>query len=505
MLRNFLELVTMFTALLEKLQRREDLTVDEAAARDGRRSWTASAQPAQIAGLLVGLAMKGERPDEIVGLARTMRARATRLSRTSRAGVRHVRHRRRRRAHLQRLDRRGARARGVRRAASPSTATVGVEPLRQRRRVRGARRQRRGAARRRRALPRRGGHRVPVRADVPSVDAARRADAPRARRAHRVQPARAADQSGRRGAAAGRRAAARADRAGRAIAGAARLRARLGRARRRRARRDLDDRLHEGVGVPRRRGATRSTCTRPTSGCRRRRPRRCAAAMPPRTRRSRGACSPASRARSATSCCSTPARRCSSPGTARRSRTGIAAAAEAIDSGARGGDARARWSPSRSAARRQPRMTTTATPDLLATIVAATRRDRRGPRRRACRVDALASAAAGAAAARRRRSTRRCATAPAPRRHRRVQAPVAVARHPARTTTTRPRIARALRGGRRGGDLGADRADVLRRRARRTCAAVRAAVRRPAPAQGLHRRSRTSCSRRARPAPTPCC
>jgi anthranilate phosphoribosyltransferase len=40
------------------------------------------AQPSQIAGFLVGLAMKGERPDEIVGLARTMRARATRLSRT---------------------------------------------------------------------------------------------------------------------------------------------------------------------------------------------------------------------------------------------------------------------------------------------------------------------------------------------------------------------------------------------------------------------------------------
>lgn len=70
----------MFSALIEKLQRRQDLTVDEAAAAmdeimEGR------AQPAQIAGLLVGLAMKGERPGEIVGLARTMRARATRLSR----------------------------------------------------------------------------------------------------------------------------------------------------------------------------------------------------------------------------------------------------------------------------------------------------------------------------------------------------------------------------------------------------------------------------------------
>src|SRR5262249_60609049 len=40
------------------------------------------AQPSQIAGLLVALAMKGERPDEIVGLARTMRARATKLSRS---------------------------------------------------------------------------------------------------------------------------------------------------------------------------------------------------------------------------------------------------------------------------------------------------------------------------------------------------------------------------------------------------------------------------------------
>ena len=73
--------MTAFPALLDKLQRRVDLTVDEAAGAmeaimDGR------AQPSQIAGLLVGLAMKGERPDEIVGLARTMRARATKLSRT---------------------------------------------------------------------------------------------------------------------------------------------------------------------------------------------------------------------------------------------------------------------------------------------------------------------------------------------------------------------------------------------------------------------------------------
>jgi anthranilate phosphoribosyltransferase len=71
----------MFSSLIEKLQRRQDLTADEASAAmeeimEGR------AQPAHIAGLLIALAMKGERPPEVVGLARTMRAKATRLSRS---------------------------------------------------------------------------------------------------------------------------------------------------------------------------------------------------------------------------------------------------------------------------------------------------------------------------------------------------------------------------------------------------------------------------------------
>src|SRR3954465_12380746 len=70
----------MFTELLEKLTRHEDLTADEAAAAmaeimEGR------AAPAHIAALLTGLAMKGERPIEIVGLARTMRAQAVQVSR----------------------------------------------------------------------------------------------------------------------------------------------------------------------------------------------------------------------------------------------------------------------------------------------------------------------------------------------------------------------------------------------------------------------------------------
>lgn len=73
----------MFAELLEKLRRREDLTAAEASAAmteimEGR------AAPAQIAGLLVGLSMKGERPVEIVGLARAMRAHAVKLGRTFR-------------------------------------------------------------------------------------------------------------------------------------------------------------------------------------------------------------------------------------------------------------------------------------------------------------------------------------------------------------------------------------------------------------------------------------
>ncbi len=69
----------MFTELLEKLTRREDLTAGEAASAmdaimEGR------ATPGQVAGLLMGLAMKGERPQEIVGLARAMRDHAVAFS-----------------------------------------------------------------------------------------------------------------------------------------------------------------------------------------------------------------------------------------------------------------------------------------------------------------------------------------------------------------------------------------------------------------------------------------
>jgi anthranilate phosphoribosyltransferase len=69
----------MFTALLEKLVRYEDLTEAEAAAAM-REVMEGRAQPAPLAALLASLAMKGERPAEIVGFARTMREHAVKLS-----------------------------------------------------------------------------------------------------------------------------------------------------------------------------------------------------------------------------------------------------------------------------------------------------------------------------------------------------------------------------------------------------------------------------------------
>ena len=150
----------MFPALIEKLQRREDLTADEAAAAmdeimEGR------AAPAQIAGLL-------DRPgDEGRAAGRDRRPRAD-DARARDAAVA--------RRHAPVFDTCGTGgdgahtfnvstvaalvARGVRRARRQARQPIGLEPLRQRRRVRGARRRHRGAAGRRRALPRRGRHRV---------------------------------------------------------------------------------------------------------------------------------------------------------------------------------------------------------------------------------------------------------------------------------------------------------------------------------------------------------
>lgn len=69
----------MLTPLLEKLVRREDLTEDEAAAAM-REVMEGRAPAASLAALLSALVMKGERPAEIVGFARTMREHAVKLS-----------------------------------------------------------------------------------------------------------------------------------------------------------------------------------------------------------------------------------------------------------------------------------------------------------------------------------------------------------------------------------------------------------------------------------------
>ena len=69
------------SGLLEKLMRRETLSVDEAGEAMAA-IMSGSATPGQIGALLVGLTMKGERPGEIVGLARTMRANAVPLTRS---------------------------------------------------------------------------------------------------------------------------------------------------------------------------------------------------------------------------------------------------------------------------------------------------------------------------------------------------------------------------------------------------------------------------------------
>jgi len=68
----------MFADLLEKLRRHQDLTSEEAAWAMGA-IMDGQAQTAHIAGLLMALALKGERPAEMVGFARVMRERATPL------------------------------------------------------------------------------------------------------------------------------------------------------------------------------------------------------------------------------------------------------------------------------------------------------------------------------------------------------------------------------------------------------------------------------------------
>ena len=162
------------------------------------------ATPAQLAALLMGLRMRGETVDELAGFATAMRERV-RPGRRARRRDRRRRHRRRRQRHVQHLDDRGARRRRRRACRSPSTATA-----RSRRgRARPTCSTRSGVRIDHDAASAGGGAprarlRVPVRAELPPGDAPRRPDPARDRRAHRVQPARPADQPGRHAPAAAR-------------------------------------------------------------------------------------------------------------------------------------------------------------------------------------------------------------------------------------------------------------------------------------------------------------
>ncbi len=187
--------LTMFPALIEKLTRHEDLTTDEAAAAmaevmEGR------AAPAHVAGLLIGLAMKGERPAEIVGLARDdARARgagcrsATTTCSTPAAPAAI--------GPARSTSRRAPRSSSRRAAcASPSTATARCRagraaPTCSRRSAFASPRRRRSSS----AASRTSGIGFFFAPTFHPVDAARGAGAPRARRAHGVQPARPADES----------------------------------------------------------------------------------------------------------------------------------------------------------------------------------------------------------------------------------------------------------------------------------------------------------------------
>ncbi len=90
----------MFPPLLEKPQRHDDLTADEAAVRDDRHHGGQRRRRRSPA--CWSRWDEGRAAAEIVGFARAMRGAAVRLTGDERR-VRHVRHRRRRRRHVQHL------------------------------------------------------------------------------------------------------------------------------------------------------------------------------------------------------------------------------------------------------------------------------------------------------------------------------------------------------------------------------------------------------------------
>ena len=120
----------MFTPLLEKLVRHEDLTEEEAAAAM-REVMEGRAPAAALGALLVGLVMKGERPAEIVGFARTMREHSVKLSSPT-GDV------------FDTCGTGGDRRRGMWRESGQARQSIRVESVRERRCIREAWRQHRG-------------------------------------------------------------------------------------------------------------------------------------------------------------------------------------------------------------------------------------------------------------------------------------------------------------------------------------------------------------------------
>ena len=203
----------------------------------------------------------------------------------------------------------------------------------------------------------------------------------------------------------------------------------------------------------------------------------------------RAASSTASAARRATSCCSTPARRCSSPAQAASVEEGIAERVARDRQRRREADARrlVAISTARRVRRRSERRddaTATASPTCSATIVAATRRivdvrEAREPLAALARRAERATPPAGRVSRRRWRARIASTSSPSASGGRRRAASCGADYDPVA-------IAARLRGGRRGRDFGADRADVLRRLARAPRRGSRGG-RRAAAAQGLHR------------------
>ena len=274
---------------------------------------------------------------------------------------------------------------------------------------------------------------------------------------------------------------------------------RLGRPRRRRPGRDFDDRLHQGVGIPRRRG---QHVLRASGGlgiaegrARGAAGRRCGGECPDRPRRARRRAGE----RHATSCCSTPACRFSSPASFRISRRASAglrarsilarppassAADRAVEHGT-GGGVMAMTSTSHGGRRTLPICSRRSSPRP------GTRLSRDGARRR--------SSAWSASAVRRPdgQAFRDALTrSPAPRiiaECKRRSPSRGILRRDYDSGRARGRVC-ARRGG---GDLRADGADILRRQPRSPRAGA-SGGRDPASAQGLHRQRVSAASRRSR-------